>query len=609
MKPKDDNRKKYVIKKRKKLRIKSLEKNRDSLLVLYKSCDSIDSKRILIMLKNIRIATKINKRKKEREERILSEKREKKKRDYLEHRQKIYEEHQRLSEIKKVREEKERKEFEEMRKRYFESKLLNMKLREQKMLERKQRHESMINFFKKKEEESRKFILERKLKLMEDKKRIEEERNLYLEKQKQKLNEEHEKMIEKINIIKNKYNELEEIKKREENFTYKEKIESKLNRIESKCHLFLRGELNDLIEKLEFIDELEKFIMDEISYNYNYKTHNLLSPSEAVFYNNNDYIMKLLGFLGSELSLNKINNVYIEKKPTNELIRDVSFKIITSGQATQTIYKISLESQKKKNDFKKDYEQWFKFNDLLRDKINESFNVPKDDIYFFNYDFENIESYFIIYNRNLSGIPLFLKSLGLRTSIKPLLNYVILSPINFELEYCKKPQDWPEGNLKRGGEKYFPPYEYYGLALKLRGKYNDTGDNGVWFGKLGDREGEWPVAYHGIGRGNEFLKVLSIIDDNLKEGPRQIMKNRISKANKNDFPLCNQGVYLTPEIEEAEKYATKVTLGNFKKKFQFIFMSRVNPKKIREPGTVPVNWILNGNDEEIRPYRLLIKIT
>ena len=83
----------------------------------------------------------------------------------------------------------------------------------------------------------------------------------------------------------------------------------------------------------------------------------------------------------------------------------------------------------------------------------------------------------------------------------------------------------------------------------------------------------------------------------------------MSKANKDEFPLCNQGVYLTPEIEEAEKYSNKVTLGNFKKKFQFIIMARVNPKKIREPGTVPINWILNGNDEEIRPYRLLIKIS
>ena len=87
------------------------------------------------------------------------------------------------------------------------------------------------------------------------------------------------------------------------------------------------------------------------------------------------------------------------------------------------------------------------------------------------------------------------------------------------------------------------------------------------------------------------------------------MQNYKSTNNKNDSILCKKGVYLTPNIEEAEKFANKVTLGNFKKKFQFIIMTRVNPKKIREPGIFPINWILNGNDDEIRPYRLLIKIT
>ena len=78
MRAKDNN-----IKPRKKIRIKSLEKTRDSQLVLYKSMDISSNKRILMMLKNIRAATKKKLRKKEREEKILSEKKEKKKRDYL----------------------------------------------------------------------------------------------------------------------------------------------------------------------------------------------------------------------------------------------------------------------------------------------------------------------------------------------------------------------------------------------------------------------------------------------------------------------------------------------------------------------------------------------
>ena len=37
-------------------------------------------------------------------------------------------------------------------------------------------------------------------------------------------------------------------------------------------------------------------------------------------------------------------------------------------------------------------------------------------------------------------------------------------------------------------------------------------------------------------------------------------------------------------------------------------MCRVNPKKIRQPEIFKKCWILNSNSEEIRPYRILIKI-
>ena len=37
------------------------------------------------------------------------------------------------------------------------------------------------------------------------------------------------------------------------------------------------------------------------------------------------------------------------------------------------------------------------------------------------------------------------------------------------------------------------------------------------------------------------------------------------------------------------------------------FMLRVNPKKIRCPQTQSNYWVLNGNFDEIRPYRILVK--
>ena len=36
-------------------------------------------------------------------------------------------------------------------------------------------------------------------------------------------------------------------------------------------------------------------------------------------------------------------------------------------------------------------------------------------------------------------------------------------------------------------------------------------------------------------------------------------------------------------------------------------MCRINPKTVRIPENSPQNMVVNGNDNEIRPYRILIK--
>ena len=124
---------------------------------------------------------------------------------------------------------------------------------------------------------------------------------------------------------------------------------------------------------------------------------------------------------------------------------------------------------------------------------------------------------------------------------------------------------------------------------------------------------EWAVAYHGIGGirgyGDVFKNAVSIIKENLKPGSRQYYadEDNIREETKKLGKIkCQNGVYLTPVIKEAELYADE---GEFKgKKFQMIMMCRVNPKKIREPYREgDAYWILDGNYNEIRPYRILIK--
>ena len=50
-------------------------------------------------------------------------------------------------------------------------------------------------------------------------------------------------------------------------------------------------------------------------------------------------------------------------------------------------------------------------------------------------------------------------------------------------------------NLFRGSEKYYPPYGWFGIGLKVLGKY----ENDDWLNKK-DRSSSWAIAYHGVGR-------------------------------------------------------------------------------------------------------------
>ena len=60
-------------------------------------------------------------------------------------------------------------------------------------------------------------------------------------------------------------------------------------------------------------------------------------------------------------------------------------------------------------------------------------------------------------------------------------------------------------------------------------------------------------------------------------------------------------------MNKAEYYAHKFKIG--KNRFlQFAIQTRVDPNKIRDPGVSPIIWVLSGSDEEVRPYRLLVKI-
>ena len=121
------------------------------------------------------------------------------------------------------------------------------------------------------------------------------------------------------------------------------------------------------------------------------------------------------------------------------------------------------------------------------------------------------------------------------------------------------------------------------------------------------KEGEWAVAYHGFGRSldsqNVKQLIKTIVHDNLKLGSGQAF--RAYKDVRHKRQICGNGVYITPNIQIAQSYAGFINLGN--KTYNIVIMVRVNPKFIREPQYTKDYWIVDGKDDQLRPYRLLIK--
>ncbi|XP_031135658.1 uncharacterized protein LOC116036290 [Sander lucioperca] len=151
----------------------------------------------------------------------------------------------------------------------------------------------------------------------------------------------------------------------------------------------------------------------------------------------------------------------------------------------------------------------------------------------------------------------------------------------------------------RGGEKYKRPCGWQRFALKV---LNEFGDN-TWLGNPGRSTksvpGEWPVSYHGTQE--KFVK--AIIEESYKKGTRE---------------AYGPGIYSTPNIDEAERYAHKFTSKSTGKKYKAVLQNRINPK-IRKICAREDYWLVpidEGTSKEkekeivnkaIRPYGLLLK--
>ena len=129
---------------------------------------------------------------------------------------------------------------------------------------------------------------------------------------------------------------------------------------------------------------------------------------------------------------------------------------------------------------------------------------------------------------------------------------------------------------KRGNKPYYPPIGWIGIWLKLIDKSEDN----IWI-RMDDSEGEWCVAYLGVGRFNESDEVKKIVGliykGAFKPGSNQVH----SECDDQYHPgkKVEEGVYCTPKIKTAEDYSGISTINV--KNYETVLMVRIKPEAIR----------------------------
>jgi hypothetical protein len=155
----------------------------------------------------------------------------------------------------------------------------------------------------------------------------------------------------------------------------------------------------------------------------------------------------------------------------------------------------------------------------------------------------------------------------------------------------------------RGGFPYDAPAGFMRYGLMVSGRFDNGNDR--WL-EMWNLPGEWAVAYHGT----KADLVNSITQSPLRPGPNNVY---------------GRGVYCSPNVEEAARYAPSFTIDG--RTYKYVFMCRVNVSSVHhceerpcpEAGnptfTLHITsrrdyWFVNAenqNYQNIRTYGLLVR--
>ena len=438
-----------------------------------------------------------------------------------------------------------------------------------------------------------------------------------LDKKDQEMIKKEEKICKKEKKMKEKEQELKE---KEKSLEEKEKLKKQQEKEEEKKQKrkkVIKNILENTLQKpkevepkklFENISKLGKALKDEMQEELKQNPDKFVNVNQALNSSNSKFFPSAV--LANNLQKEGILTL-VEKDAKPSPLHDVSLRFILNGVINQKKMVISYDFGPEENhkiccdmDYQKD------FIEKEYDKLSKMLNIPREYINICNFGTESVQyellinenfaknnpnlDPFISNDSNFEDLVNKLNSMSISQNSKinvklsPLLEAMKLSTDIFDSRGNKN-SGWSQGAI-RGGMNYDPPLGWSGHGLKVLQKY----ENDDWLGNTGG-PGEWCVAYHGTNI--NFAE--SILKSKLLPGSRQAHKDCRNINKKCSAEKVGIGIYVTPKINIAEKYST--SSNNYK----CIFMCRINPTKFRTCHND--YWVVDPNDTDIRPYRLLIK--
>jgi len=333
-------------------------------------------------------------------------------------------------------------------------------------------------------------------------------------------------------------------------------------------------------------------------------------------------LSKNLESLGIEASIEKDDNYFGNNENNENEASATGLQFLSSGLIKKKKYKLHFDFGKERNDeILNDKTEYEKFKENLKLKISKDYNISTDKIVVTFPERGSVVVQVLFQSDEFNDLDTkeFLdkfkkendKEFSELKNLKEIHSDVLMEGVKLTKKMLdargNRSEGWGVGE-KRGNMDYDPPIGWIGIGLKVWDMYDD-GDN-TWIG-MNNFEGEWCVAYHGVGRdSNEVKKITGLII----KGQKQKFKAGVCQAHsecKDKFhegKNVGEGAYCTPTIKTAESYSGISTINGVD--YKTVIMVRVKPEAIRCCGECEYAsdyWVVNGTSDEIRPYRILYK--